>query len=540
MKKVKSFKTVISLLLLVQSLVGWSQEKHNDRYESIDVLSYKFTISLSDSSDSIDGEATLAIKFKRSVENFNLDLTQAGDDKKGMSLISVKENGKPIDANHNSNLIKIDITPTTIGEVRYYTINYKGVPSDGLIISENRYGDRTFFGDNWPDRGHNWLPIVDHPSDKATVEWIVTAPSHYQVIGNGLLVEKTNISNKLTTTHWQMTSPISTKVMVIGVARFAVQEQGEFFSTPLSSWVYPQDRDKGFSDYLLAQPAIEFFVENIGSYPFKKLANVQSRTRFGGMENAGNIFYSEKSVTGTGSCEALIVHEIAHQWFGNSISEKDWHHIWLSEGFATYFTDLYFESIYGRDQFVKRIDKERLKVIKFAEQTSVPIVNREINNYLNLLNTNSYQKGAWVLHMLRRKIGNKLFWEGIREYYSRFKYSNVETDDFKSVMEEVSGEELSQELDQWIYRSGHPKLDIIWSSTDDNLTLQVDQIQKRDSFSFPIDIKIHFSDGTNKTQTINIKKRDEVKRIRIDKKVQSIEVDPDCWLLFELNSLISK
>ena len=133
--------------------------------------------------------------------------------------------------------------------------------------------------------------------------------------------------------------------MVIGVADFAVNLSGTINECiPVYSWVYPEDRDKGFYDYAQAAEILPWFIKNVGPYAYKKLANVQSKTRFGGLENANTIFYSEHSVNGNRQSESLMVHEIAHQWFGNYATEKSFAHLWLSEGFATYMTILYMEN----------------------------------------------------------------------------------------------------------------------------------------------------------------------------------------------------
>jgi aminopeptidase N len=154
--------------------------------------------------------------------------------------------------------------------------------------------------------------------------------------------------------------------MVIGAARFAVRQTGVVNGFEVTSWVYPQNREEGFDSYKYAPKILDFFHTHIGPYSYKKLANVQSKTRYGGMENASNIFYFENSVaTGAEAAgnaskiEPLVAHEIAHQWFGNSASETDWHHVWLSEGFATYLTHLYFEFTYGRDRMTKDLRDDR-------------------------------------------------------------------------------------------------------------------------------------------------------------------------------------
>lgn len=535
-----TLKRYFCLFFFFAIVLNVAAQKHQDRYEAIDVLNYKFNILLSDTTNEIEGIAEIKIKFKKTITNFQLDLVKKEATDTGMQVVTTSENGNTISHTHTNGKLVFSISETTPNETRTYKIIYKGVPADGLIISKNKYNERTFFGDNWPDRGQNWLPIVDHPSDKATVEWVITAPSHYQTIGNGIKIEETNISDTQTLSRWKMVDPIPTKVMVIGAARFAVENLDEINNVPISTWVYPQDRNNGFSDYALASPIMDYFVSHIGNYPFKKLANVQSKTRFGGMENAGNIFYTESSVTGTGSSEALIAHEIAHQWFGNSASEANWHHIWLSEGFATYFTNLYFEHKYGRDVFVEREKTQRKTIINFANQSLVPTINTKIENYMQLLNRNSYEKGGWTLHMLRKELGDVIFWKGIRSYYNTFKYGNALSEDLQKVMESISGKSLDVFFKQWLYQTGHPKLQVSWTATNTNVKLNVNQVQPQSDFDFPLDVRLYHTDGSSSIATLSITQKSQEINLTINKAVESIELDPNTWLLFELMSLNKK
>jgi len=535
-----TLKKIACTLLLFTFVLTANAQKHQDRYNAIDVLNYKFSIELSDATDVIKGIAEIKVKFKKAVTSFQLDLVKKETSPTGMYVELVSENGTTIQHTHTNGKLTFPINKTIPNEVRTYSVTYKGVPADGLIISKNKHGERTFFGDNWPDRGQNWLPIVDHPSDKATVEWVITAPSHYQTIGNGVKVEETNITDTQTVSRWKMVDPIPTKVMVIGAARFAVENLGEVTNIPISTWVYPQDRDNGFSDYALATSIMDYFVSHVGDYPFKKLANVQSKTRFGGMENAGNIFYSEASVTGTGSAESVIAHEIAHQWFGNSASEANWHHIWLSEGFATYFTNLYFKHKYGRDVFVSKVKGDRQIIINFANQSLVPTVSPKVENYMELLNPNSYQKGGWTLHMLRRALGDQVFWKSIRQYYKQYQYSNALSEDLQRVMESVSGKSLGTFFKQWLYQAGHPKLQVSWSTTASNLVLEINQVQPQADFDFPLDVKLNHTDGSTSLATVSISQKSQQVNLSISKAVESVEMDPNAWLLFELVSLNKK
>jgi aminopeptidase N len=414
---------------------------------NIDVLHYKFNLELNDVNDTIYGLAEIKVKFLKPGTEVLFDLTTVKPSGKGMKvgrvqsldsssaityrLTGLNEDAQKIATGINvgnrvrglmidEEKIRIILSKQmSTNDTAIFLIPYKGIPADGLIISKTKFGRRSFFADNWPNRGHNWIPCHDDPADKATTEFIVTAPEHYQVVANGVQIEETSIGNGLKLTHWKEETPIPPKVMVIGVADFAVHLAGVVNGNiPVYSWVYPENKDKGFYDYAIAKDILPFFINNVGPYGYKKLANVQSKTRFGGLENANTIFYSEGSVSGTRRSEGTIAHEIAHQWFGNMATEKTFGHLWLSEGFATYFTILYFESKYGKDTAIKMLKEDRDQVIKYSTESNRPVVDTNETDYMNLLNANSYQKGGWILHMLRKELGDSVFWRSIRKYYA--------------------------------------------------------------------------------------------------------------------------
>jgi aminopeptidase N len=416
------------------------------------------------------------------------------------------------------------------------SVQYHGIPGDGLIIGTNKFGDRTFFGDNWPNRAHCWLPTLDHPSDKASVEFIVTAPAHYNVIGNGIKVEESYLNKTRKLTHWREVVDIPTKVMVIGAGRFAIQHAGDVSGIPVELWVYPQNRVEGFHDYSAAVPILDFFNSHIGPYPYRKLANVQSKTRYGGMENASNIFYNEDYINGRADKDDLIAHEIAHQWFGNSASEKEWSHVWLSEGFATYFAHLYNEYTYGADKRRENMAKDRAEVISYFQRSPMPIVNSTYKDLMDLLNVNSYQKGSWVLHMLRQEVGNESFWKGIREYYRQFAYSNALTSDFQKVMETASGMNLEQFFRQWIYKAGHPVLKTGWNydAGTKMLTINIEQLQKGSVFTFPMEVGI-ISEGVDAmtVEKLKITQGTQKFNVSVPGKPVKVTFDPYVNLLFE-------
>jgi aminopeptidase N len=511
-------RTAISICFLL--IVSFSFSQRN-----IDVLHYRFEITISDNSDEIIGKATIRFKALIPVNEVFFDLTRVAQNTKGMIMISVFENTKKMPAYHANDSLQVRFEkPMTAGEEKEIIINYLGTPDDGLIISKNKFGKRTFFADNWPNRAHHWIPCIDDPADKATCEFLVTAPSHYKVVSNGVLTEETNLPAGKKLTHWTEGVPLPTKVMVIGVADFAVSDPDMVKGIPVRDWVFEENKRDGFRDYSIASRILSFMMNYIGPYPYKKLANVQSKTIFGGMENASAIFYHENSVDGLQDQETLFAHEIAHQWFGDMATEKNFAHLWLSEGFATYLSHIYIEAKYGTDSLNGEMKNDRKEVISFSKQSSRPVVD-SVSPYMELLNTNSYQKGSWILHMLRRQLGDVIFRECIRKYYTTYAGGNADTEDLQKIFEEVSGQDLSVFFHQWLYIPEVPELYILWSYSegDKKISVTITQLQK-DLFQLPIEIE---------STTLQVSKVIETFEIPAEKKPITLKVDPDTSLLFE-------
>ncbi len=498
----------------------------------IDVLHYRFDIVLNDGNDSVRGNATLQVRFVQPGNELSLDLSSVNTNGKGMTAGTISGDDI-LGSRQNGNKLEVLFRNThAAGDTVTIRIPYAGIPSDGLIISKNKYGHRTFFSDNWPNRAHHWIPCVDDPADKASVEFIVTAPAQYQVVSNGIQVEETNLGENRKLTHWKEEMPIPTKVMVIGVAGFAVGDAGTVdHCIPVSSWVFPENKQEGFTDYAQARDILEFLSNYIAPYPYKKLANVQSKTIFGGMENASAIFYFENSVTGLRQQESLLAHEITHQWFGNTATEKSFAHLWLSEGFATYLTHIYLGARYGTDSLNARMRKDRGEVLAFVRTTHKPVVDNT-PDYMQLLNENSYQKGGWVLHMLRRQLGDSVFHRAVQLYYNTYKGSNADTRDLQKIFETVSGKDLGYFFDQWLYKGMNPQLKISWKYNEAKrqADITVEQ-QQADLFRFPLEIEL--VSGKNSFHTLSVSRKTETFSIPVKARPQALKTDPQVSLLFE-------
>ena len=531
-------KPLILIFLFFFSLNLFSKDPY-PKNPNIDILNYSFELNLNDSSDIIYGTANIKLSIKPNEDNVRLDLISKNKEGKGMSVENILFNGKEIPYTHVDNVINIDTRGIVYSISDMITVKYEGIPVTGLIIGPNMHGDRTFFSDNWPNKARNWLPLVDHPYDKSTTDFIVIAPNHYQVISNGLLVEETNINKELKKTHWRQSVPISCWLYAIGVAEFAVDYVDYFDGKSIQTWVYKQDRDNGFYDFKVpTKHTLEFFSDYVGPFAYEKLANVQSNSVKGGMESATAIFYSDVSVTGERSVRwrNVIIHELAHQWFGNCVTEYDWDDVWLSEGFATYFTLMFREHAYGRDDFVMGLNNAKENVYNFyKDNKDAPIIHDNLKDMKDVLSYSlQYQKGAWVLHMLRNYIGEDAFRQGIRNYYKKYFNLNTTTDQFKFEMEKVSNVDLDKFFDQWLYKGGMLIIDSDWKYNEKNSEIEISMDQVQDDgylFDMPIEIMLTFENKSSKIESIQLDKKTKKFIISSENKPKEIKIDPSVKLL---------
>lgn len=456
------------VFLLITSCVARADPYPVDK--RIDIEHYLFDIRLSDEDDVIAVDATIdALILDPAVRKLRLDLIgrPSAQDNRGMTVDSVSAGGVPMKFTHRNDQLNITISRAAALSGRLsFRVQYSGTPDAGLIIGENKHGERTYFSDNWPNKARHWLATVDHIADKATSEFRVTAPSRLQVISNGLEVERSVLGNGLSLTHWRQSVPISPWLYVLAAAEFAVQQVDTFDGKAIETWVYWQDRDAGFYDFAVpTKDALAFYSSYVGPYEYEKLANIQSNSVGGGMEAASAILYGDDSVTGerTRRWQSVIVHEIAHQWFGNSVTEASWDEVWLSEGFATYFTYLYFEHAEGQDEFARYLIEARTGALEFAaENPDYRIIHADLQDMSEVTTRQIYSKGAWILHMLRTHIGDDHWWQGIRNYYRRYRNSTATTADFRREIEQVCECELQRYFDYWLRTGSRVILDGDW------------------------------------------------------------------------------
>lgn len=457
----------------------------------IDVLAYRISLELKPQARALDASAEITLRLvEGDIETVRLDLV-------GMTVDSVTVDGAAARFERLEGGLEIRLTRrAAAGDTVVAEVFYHGSPQDGLYFQPDGYGRPTVFADNWPDRARHWFPGVDHPRDKATVEFRVSAPEEWKVVGVGRLMSETNLADGRRLTVWATEHPTPVYTMVVGAGVLAVRELSALGCTAdadrcvrLAQWVFPEDEGRALRLFRRAPEMLAFYDSLIGPYPYEKLALVQSSTRFGGMENSSAIFFAEGVVRRSGS-DVIVAHEIAHQWFGDAVTEADWAHLWLSEGFATFFAAVFYEFADGAavaDRLRARAERSYLG----SGDTARPIIDTLPDDLFQLLNSNHYQKGAWVLHMLRRLVGDEAFFTGIRRYYQTHAHGTALSADLRRAMEEASGRDLAWFFEQWLEQPGYPQLEVHtdWNGEAGALALRIVQTQPWPPFRFPLEVE---------------------------------------------------
>jgi aminopeptidase N len=595
--KLRTGSIALALLAGLFTIPSQATADTYPRQTGIKITNYTFDIVLSDANNEFVVQDTVDVQFLAAgVTGVDLDLCkfsaqarspQKGDGitdpcaepsggrgntappsgGKGMTVTGVTSGSQTLQFQHENDRLHVNLPRAfQAGEHYAFAIAYHGIPATGILVANNKYGDREFFANPWPQKVHNYLAVVDHPSMKSPTVTMVTAPRHYQVIANGRLMEQTDVPNDLRRTVWKESTPICSWQMSLGAAPFAVDHFGDYHGIPLSAWVFPQEKDlsfKNFGDF--TQPILEFYIDRIGPYSYEKLAQVEANGVGGGMELASDIFYGYGA---TGPGRQLVAHEMAHQWFGDSASEKDWDDVWLSEGFATYFALLYQEFQDGHDAFLDGLKRSKQQAIRYAlANPDSTVVHNNLADYNKVIANNAqiYQGGAQVLQNIRGVIGTNNFWDGIRLYYSRFRNSNATSDDLRHAFEDTcasagdrcpaAGKDLTWLFRELLNRGGVLQVHGGWhyDAAAKELQVTLDQTQTSDAYRMPIEVSITSMEapqaggrgragGGDATpqpvpvqhiHAIELNQKHQVFTFPLDREPEGVMLDPQAWVMMQ-------
>jgi aminopeptidase N len=527
------------LLTLVSFTV--SAQRRERLVDTWKPLHYDVAIAFDDQLSEITSATTKiqAAILKNNVRKIDLDFGE-------LNIDSVIVGDQPAQFERKPGQLDVVLAqPVQVGDRVNITVTYHGRPKDGLILAKDRDGKPSATGDNWPTRVHEWIPCLDHPSAKATVTFSVAALPKYLVVANGKSVFMTRNGGAPSFWRFEETKPIPPYCMIIVVNEGARIEATDQSVTPLSYYVPQRDRAYAPKGFAPAAPALAFFNETVGPYPYEKLALIIGATRFGGMENSSAIVFTsslfdpranDKVNTRFGiptRIENVVAHEVAHQWFGDSVTGATWADLWLSEGFATYFAGLFIEKYDGQDAFQSFMRDAAEKYFAYEQRRRAPIYDTETEDLNQLLNPNNYEKGAWVLHMLRTRLGNQNFFRGLRTYYQAHRDATATTEDLRAALEKASSQDLKEFFARWVYGEGHPHYEASSSRARNRpgwVTLVLSQTQDDEVFLDPVVVEIATTRG-EKRLTIHPRSKTEILAVPIKGDVKAIRVDPDDVLL---------
>lgn len=505
------------------------------------IANYDITVDLPDTGRTIEGRAALTVVRKANADTLVLDLLD-------LSVNQVLLHGKPARFTQDAEHVRI-----LVGGSRDDTLNlvvdYGGAVKDGLIIGTDSAGRWMAFGDNWPNRARHWIPSIDHPHDKSTVTWTVRAPANLTVVANGTLMETRAIAPARTLTRWRESHPIPVYLFTIAAApleQFNLPDAACGFARDggcVKQMVYtaPEQHAAMPANFKYSPDIIDFFSHLVAPFPYEKLAHLQSSTRFGGMENASAIFYADGGFRRNGTGAGTIAHETAHQWFGDAVTEREWSNLWLSEGFATYFEELWTRHAFGDSAFQREMAGTRAQILRDPVVAARPVIDSAQTDLMKLLDANSYQKGGWTLHMLRSLVGDSAFFRGIRAYYAAHVDGNAMTDDLMAAMERSSGMKLQWFFDQWLRRPGFASLATSWryDAASRRVVLDVEQGHRFAPYRLTLSMDITDASGAVHRVRVDIAPEHSVHvtlPLELSAAPRAVVFDPDVELLAEFHA----
>ena len=559
-KFLKLASTFIFAFLFVLPISAPAQ--NFSRARTYDVQHYVIRVSFDRALKKVFGDTTIQLKpLKDDINMFELDAA-------GMSFDSVKNEASGKDLTFRQEGEKIYITldkSYTAADSISVRFKYSAVPRKGIYFVEERrdknkkvLSSAQIWTQGEPEDAHHWFPSYDFPDDKATSEEFITVEKDEIAIGNGALLETIENADGTKTFHYKMPVRHSTYLVSFVVGKYA-KISDSYKNIPVAFYVYPGRESVARAAFGKTKDMMRIYEELTGvGFPFNKYDQtiVANYSVFSAMENITATTLSDNDVflaqfTETRNLvEDIVSHELAHSWFGNMVTCKNWAELWLNEGFATFMEAAYREKMYGREEYLETIRG-------FAFEHFLEHIPREKRHGLfnrlarpddSIFDSTTYQKGGAVIHTLRETVGDEAFWRAIHVYLERHKFENVETADLQKAMEEASGQKLEWFFSQWVYSGGYPELEIAqtYNRKKKTLTVTVSQTQEADDlvpavFILPMDVEITTGKGA-KTEKIQINKRVQTFSFKADVEPTSVVFDKNLKIplkTIELQSLKS-
>lgn len=497
-----------------------------------DVREYVIDVKLNDAEKKISGNCKItASSSKNDLRKVQFNF---GND---MSVSAVKQGDKNCSFNHASDVLEVTLAvPKQRGENFVLTVYYGGGPQDGLYFTT-----KGVYVCSAMEEAQHWFPCYDLPNDKADrVELIVTCRDDWYVAGNGLLKSEKNNGNGTKTYTWVTNHRIATYLVSISGAynysRFGTSWSG----VPVNYYVFPEHRAYAEICFEHVTRMMNFYSNRFWRYPFddEKYGVAEAEMGFfGGMENQTCITLNQYYVRPNHTSNNILAHELSHMWFGDCISPGTWKDLWLNEGLATYCDALWEEHDKGKQAFYNRM--QYFAQVYFAEDA-----RRRFPVYdpVEPWSATVYEKGAWVMHMLRHVLGDEKFFRAWNQYGQSHKWSHAFTYELQQAMEKEYGRSLQEFFDDWVYKAGYPVYEYDWTAAGNSVKVNICQVQKQTSvtplFDMPIDLTITTQgDGTH-VETVFVKDRHHRFDFSYGSPVTNVEFDKDGWVLCKKSNVV--
>lgn len=401
----------------------------------------------------------------------------------------------------------------------------------------------TVWSQGEPVSNRHWIPCIDHPEERQTTELIVTVADGFEVLSNGKLLSRKANDNKTATFHWKQDQPHPSYLVTLVVGPFAVVKE-DWRGKEVSYYVPPNRKDDVARTFGRTRAMLDLFSRRFGvDYPWEKYAQVVvEQFSWGGMENTSATTLHDSAIHDAramldGDPDGLIAHELGHQWWGDLVTCRDWAHLWLNEGWASYCEVIWAEHHRGRaDADYDLLLKARNAL---AHAKDRPVVDRRYPNPINMFDARAYPKGAWILHMLRQRLGDDLFWKAVQAYAKEHKYRSVETSDFRRTFERVTGRNLERFFYDWTERAGNPIIELHFDYLGESKLLKVTIKQLQPGEPFHIDLPVRYalwnpSSPTDwQSDVLPLTEKEQVLYVRTGAMPVDFVVDPQLTVMAE-------
>lgn len=539
--------TAATILFAAFSLPAQRARPDFNRYSNFDVQSYTIRASFDRAKKEVFGDTTVTFKpTKADFKSIELDAV-------GLTFSSVKLDPAGQTLQYRTTPTKIIVTldkayqPADTVAIRlvYTTTN----PKKGIYFRDEERaanGQVQHSAQIWSqgeaEEARYWFPGFDFPSDKALTEEYITAGAEETVIGNGEFLGKSTNDNGSVTWHYKMTVPHSTYLVSFVIGRYS-RIDDKYKDIPLGYYVYPGIEPIGKKAFGDTPDMIRVYEHLTGvPFPYNKYdQTIVAQFQFGGMENITATTMNDSEIMmaamGTnGITLDLVSHELAHSWFGDMVTCRNWAELWLNEGFATYMEAAYREQRLGREDYMSKIreDAADFLIDESINKRRHPLFDLTAHNVDALFDdpNTTYNKGGAVLHQLREQVGTEAFWKAINIYLNAHKFANTEATDLRRAMEQASGQDLGWWFDEWVYSGGAPSLNVtqLWHPRTKTLTVTVTQVQKPDAitpavFRLPMEVKITTPAG-EQTDKMDVTKRLHAFTYKLPERPSKLELDP--------------